>query len=495
MKALQRKVEIWENERYQISALKFTPYGMLLGERGHYSTQNGISSWTSVAEAEQELISTGWVWDNDSTWTVVVEENKTDSDGWTYGVTFAALEEISKPIQGMTDFVRRRRIIRTQTFMAHMFFSDITCDHCAIEEVTRLSHKFLEVLTICSMASDSTQIIEVLDYAAKCQLLAYLEIGSPDSLILDYKTVIDRLDCFPLHQIGNVRNKWILSAHMLETNDTTEHSQADWEALRNRSCELSRYMFTAEERYELALILIRRHDTIHEYHCSQPSCGNTCQFYPIPCTNEGCNHLSSRKNTEAHDQICTFKKVLCPRGCEEEIIRKDLSHHLDECCQLRKICCTFHSVGCHAEITYAGLKKHLMEDIDQHMSLAMTRIMEQQQVIISLNKRVTALEGITFRQSNQLNTTISTAKEALASVAIAEAHITQSTQHSTDVMKKVDTKLGKDIHKVESEVHTLQTELHHVESDIKGLSQHMNQMDSQLHSTSTMHISTGEVKH
>lgn len=59
-----RDCEIWENERYS-PLFNFSSKGLLPSDRGHYSVGDGTLSWSTLQEAEADLISMGWEWEKD----------------------------------------------------------------------------------------------------------------------------------------------------------------------------------------------------------------------------------------------------------------------------------------------------------------------------------------------------------------------------------------------------------------------------------------------
>jgi hypothetical protein len=134
---LTRQVEMWENERFQLSALSFSAKGLLPTDRyltydiymptlraiynitvpmrvifiiynniisylsrTNCSTQNGYVGWASQQLMEESFLSTGWEWDGGSAWSAHVQLGGTDENGWVYAVSFGSIEEEGKAVCG-----------------------------------------------------------------------------------------------------------------------------------------------------------------------------------------------------------------------------------------------------------------------------------------------------------------------------------------------------------------------------------------------------------
>jgi hypothetical protein len=58
----------------------------------------------------------------------------------------------------------------------------------------------------------------------------------------------------------------------------------------------------------------------------------------------------------------------CPKGCEEQLFRKDIEAHQDTC-PLEPVACPFSELGCEAEVCRQDLEKHVEGNMQQHVSL------------------------------------------------------------------------------------------------------------------------------
>jgi hypothetical protein len=58
----------------------------------------------------------GWSWGSDSKWEVDRSSPNIDQDGWAFAVDFGGDDESYCGSKGIVHFVRRRRLVRLQTF-------------------------------------------------------------------------------------------------------------------------------------------------------------------------------------------------------------------------------------------------------------------------------------------------------------------------------------------------------------------------------------------
>ncbi len=104
--------------------------------------------------------------------------------------------------------------------------------------------------------------------------------------------------------------------------------------------------FPIEERAGLARAVIRRLDTLFEYHCTVPLCGIACTFARQRCPYEHCGARFSRKYWIDHDDHCQHKPVTCPLLCGVKVPRRDMNSHVEDACVMRPVPCTFAHLGC-----------------------------------------------------------------------------------------------------------------------------------------------------
>lgn len=73
-----------------------------------------------------------------------------------------------------------------------------------------------------------------------------------------------------------------------------------------------------------------------------------------------------------------------------------------------------------SDLVVRTLPKHLAEHVQDHLDLSMKRIMEQQTVIISLNKRITTLENSVDSQTRRMEAYETATSASIAAMVVAE---------------------------------------------------------------------------
>ena len=236
--------------------------------------------------------------------------------------------------------------------LAPIMFPDTTCDHCDLSELERLSSKLLEVITQCSIQLDTQKASDTTVNFMKNKLMIQLELATASSAIIEYAVLNDRIENFPATAMENGRSKWVrIKAAVSEVGSKSAASD-EFEAFALRAAEISHSLFSLDERMEVAALCIRRHDSTHTYHCNKKHCGDTCEFVPVMCTNEGCGIPVSKKWIERHDGVCVHKKVDCTRTCGEMVPRRLMEDHLKNDCDLRPVMCTYCDIGCESGTSF-----------------------------------------------------------------------------------------------------------------------------------------------
>ena len=110
--------------------------------------------------------------------------------------------------------------------------------------------------------------------------------------------------------------------------------------------------------------------------------------------------IMSRMYLDQHDGECPFKIIKCE--CGENLRRHELEIHLAQSCKLREVECPFKKIGCTKVVRACNIQKHLAEEVNTHLLLAMNRMLEYQDVINNLNIRVLSLED----QNKELKATL-----------------------------------------------------------------------------------------
>jgi hypothetical protein len=117
-----KRIDLYENERYSpISG--WASKGLLPTDRYAYSNHDGSEGYNTLDEVNQNLLALGWQWD-ETPWMIdrgSSNSKDTDIDGWTYSSDFTSFSSSSAStnisgIKGMMHFVRRRKLVRNQSF-------------------------------------------------------------------------------------------------------------------------------------------------------------------------------------------------------------------------------------------------------------------------------------------------------------------------------------------------------------------------------------------
>jgi hypothetical protein len=86
----RRKIEIFRNERYSpISG--WSCEGLLMTDRGKYSTSDGNVSFNTLEEASSAFISLGWIWETEN-WESDTSNTNVDENGFAYATDFIGFD-------------------------------------------------------------------------------------------------------------------------------------------------------------------------------------------------------------------------------------------------------------------------------------------------------------------------------------------------------------------------------------------------------------------
>jgi hypothetical protein len=158
----------------------------------------------------------------------------------------------------------------------------------------------------------------------------------------------------------------------------------------------------------------------------------------------------SRKWAGRHDAVCPFKVVPCARGCGDGAARRAMEAHRVHACPLRPVPCSFHELGCLADLVHRDLPDHLERCIQGHLMLTVARVGEQQQVIQGLHRKVANAE----RQATEHAAGIA----ELAAGAVAGAAALAAAEKG--LAKLVHDEVGKAEARAVKRVEALATEYH-----------------------------------
>lgn len=428
--------------------------GLLITDRKAFSTRDGATSWSTLEQAEEGLVSFGWEWDGDATWVVDTNFPGTDAEGWSYDVNFGTFESAS-PVKSMMHFVRRRRRSRNVRFIASRFFTG-TCDHCDLAERDKLASKLLQVMATVSSRDGGRTVSESKIYTLKNRLLELVNLA-PAAERMPIFNLYSRIDAFP----ESNKSMWRQASTSMGFKDENQ------ETISNHLNDLESRFFQLDERNEIATILLRKHDTLNEYHCNTINCGNECIFRPIKCPNAGCPDTTSFKWCSAHDELCPYKVVECKRCCGDSFARRAMDSHLQHACPLRPVMCPFHDMGCNiTELTHRALPDHMETCTQSHLMLLLNRVVEQQSVIVATNNRVTAMETLTAAHVTAIAAIQGAISANTTALETAERRVLKT---SHDEMGQMEKRLNRTSSSLQTEVNTLKTSIERMGKDVHTL--------------------------
>jgi hypothetical protein len=462
-KSIFREVELYENERYNPLSGGWSRHGLLLSDRSPFSSQSGESGFASIEEADKELLSAGWDWtEGDEGWKV---DPMTADEGWTYAVDFSGDPTSYSPSKGMVHFVRRRRLVRLQTFAPHLLLGSVawTCDYVDTEMISSLEKQLLAAIVGCSLHKHPRQFSEAKVNPLKNHLMASLNLtGSPGEGSLGMDVVQSTLESFA----SSGSSLWSAASAVLHNASDAAENESKRYALFDST------YFRADEREALANALIHKHDKTFAYHCKYKNCSavvdaatTTCWFAPVHCPNDGCGVVISKKWTANHDTKCGYKLIECTRSCGEKTRRKSLSTHLERTCQLRPVACPFACLGCKftGELVFKDLSGHLESSTQSHLLLSLDHIQSQQETIARLTHKVTTVETAMSHCATQI---AALTVGATAVVTQLEASEKKYLKALHDEVGRVDAKATKRLQNIE---HQVSTEMTGVKKSVREL--------------------------
>jgi TRAF-type zinc finger len=383
-------VEIDENERYWIGN-GFGKGGLLLNDRGAFSTTDGSISWKTTDEVCDDVLFLGRGWsfprgDNNSEDDFV--PTRQNHDGWLYAADFRPNNIAdAKPNRGNLHWVRFRRLIRIKTFHPEAFVCQEIyekCDHCDSVQTDALSTLLIDVIAYASLISTSKAHVTdavllplkkaVIDIAIGHELLSTQQIDVSQELNVLRKE-------FMLF-IEKERSKYAMSR--LISGDTFPFADRDKHSeFHERCATVAARCLPKNERDAIAGLIVRKLDRGYQIHCDKVNCGDKCVFLFGPCPNQGCPERMSKIHLVAHDAVCKYKAIACE--CGETVKAGDMPAHRSDECKFRLVECPFQMIGCTKTMRSCDLEQHIAEDMAAHLLLAVTQINAQKKEIVGLN--------------------------------------------------------------------------------------------------------------
>jgi len=351
-----RTVTVYLNERYS-PRLGFCTKGLILGDRGAFSDNDGLSNFSTIEEAESGLTSKGWVFEGDD-WMVLTTFGEQiplskigEDEGWYYSTDFAGYSNsVGHDVKGMTHFVRRRKLQRVCVYDERVFLSDemMTCDHCDQRRVDQLVPILLDTLWQAMRGHYGTKTMK------------------PDKIMKMKDLMIDavfkkRQNTFSHNMIAQILQDFARSKGCKtgESCPTTEEGLVILEA------------FPEEERRGLSRAIIRSFDQDFSYHCVDRNCGIQCSFAKYRCGNTDCSVTFSRKWFGEHDASCPNKIIACPLGCSRIMYCKMSADHAQHECINRPVPCPYAHFGCTAPgLIFKDVQEHCADNMEPHLDLS-----------------------------------------------------------------------------------------------------------------------------
>ena len=126
----------------------------------------------------------------------------------------------------------------------------------------------------------------------------------------------------------------------------------------------------------------------------------------------------------------------------------------------------FNYIFCRVELVYRNLLSHMEDSTQHHLRLAMRRIMEQQMVIVALNKRLSGLETIVQNSTTKVGTVEASTAASVAAVALANKNLAERVDDDMKAMEK----------KYKNEIQALQKALAQTNTQVGGIDQRVTRM-------------------
>jgi len=118
---------------------------------------------------------------------------------------------------------------------------------------------------------------------------------------------------------------------------------------------------------------------------------NKCPRRVVNC--QHCQVLGEQQFIEGeHAELCPNYPLTCPNKCEaEKILRKDMEAHKKEC-PLEMIRCQYYNVGCKSMIARKDLQKHSKENMEAHLALTMSELVNTRNMLASSKQQLQSVE-------------------------------------------------------------------------------------------------------
>lgn len=469
--------EIFKCERYRPLVGWSADY-LLPTDRNAFRIRGYKKSFRTIAEAEVAVLAPGWAWeelrDGDGRalgWEVDPTGQQVDAEGWCYSGNFTNNFEGSSKA-GLQKFVRWKRLVRTQTFAggvdalveaaraasgrgAEAAPEAHACPYVDLEGAGRIGRILVEAVAMASLYVEWSEPALVQLKAQLLEKVAGKESGARET----FEAMVQGF-------IGAQRG--------LATRVSEAFKAVDDAPLIARIAEVEPH-FPPAEREAYAVLAIRRFrpDLACQAQAAAGEVHQDCPLRPVLCPHAACKERLSAKALEAHDAICAHKRVPCAK-CGEEVPRGELRVHAAAACPEREASCTFSAVGCQSPLIHRDLAGHLEECCQAHLMLLLRALMEQQDLVQALTRKVADLEATCATQSrtSELETQRANALEAKL-VALdkkaAQDLKKASDSASEDARKKADTAAAEAKKRLDAAADNTKKEMTSVRAELASL--------------------------
>ena len=141
-----------------------------------------------------------------------------------------------------------------------------------------------------------------------------------------------------------------------------------------------------------------------------------------------------------------------------------------DACDLNK-----YSIYVQSELVHRNLVSHLQDGMNHHLRLAVQRIMEQQTVIVAVNKRLTTLETQVANSTTKIGVVQTTTAASVAAVALATKHLSDKVDEDMSTMEK----------RHKNELQALQKAQTQINAHVTGIDQRVTRMTTVSSSATT----------
>lgn len=128
------------------------------------------------------------------------------------------------------------------------------------------------------------------------------------------------------------------------------------------------------------------------------------------------------------------------------------------------------------------MKRHTDESVSTHLAMAMTLILEQQELLIDLVSRVTAITEAISGQNGRIAIARESSAAALTSSGVLQKMFTEDSAAMNKNVHRIATVVKNEVRRRSSDVHALNTDVQRLQNHVSSLSDNFGQMHGTLSS-------------